>query len=89
MTKKALVQPNPFDEFFTVRFALEEMADVQLEIFDEKGVKVYETFKNELGIGEHDFIVEDAPYFASGMYFGKLSILGKRPWEFKILKVEK
>ena len=88
LTKEALVQPNPFDEFFIVKFALEEMADVQLEIFDEKGVKVYEASKMELGIGEHDFLVEDAPYFASGMYFGRLTIDGMRPWKFKVMKMQ-
>ena len=88
LTKEALVQPNPFDNFFTVRFELEEMADVRLEIFDKKGVKVYEDAMNELGIGEHNFLVEDAPYFASAMYFGRLTISGKRPWRFKVMKIE-
>jgi len=67
---------------------LEEMTDVKLEVFDAKGIKVYEDAKNELGIGEHNFIVEDAPYFASGMYFGRLTIKGKRPWKFKVMKME-
>ena len=88
LTKEPWIQPNPFTEFFKVRFALEKEADVELEIFDEKGVMVYEALKNELGIGEHDFLVEDAPYFASGIYFGRLTIDGKRPWKFKVLKVE-
>jgi len=86
LTKSVEVHPNPFNDYFEIKFELEEKNDVHLELFNVQGIKVYEWKQEEMVEGIHTLFIEDSPYFAAGMYLGKISLNRKRPLEFKILK---
>lgn len=87
LVKNILIHPNPFNDYFEVTFKIDEVKNVKLEIYDARGISLYQLSQNELSPGEHTFFVEDAPYFVAGTYFGKLTIDGKRPISFKLLKL--
>jgi subtilisin family serine protease len=63
--------PNPFNPRTTISFALEEEADVTLEIFDAAGRLVATLLEESKGIGRHA-VEFDASRLSSGVYFYRL-----------------
>ena len=86
LSNRLVIQPNPFKDFFKITFEINETKNVKLEIYDGKGVLLSEINQAELPQGEHTFLLEESQYFVPGMYFGKLTIEGKTPISFKVLK---
>ena len=87
LTNTVLIQPNPFNDFFQIKFELENEADVVLEIFNMQGIKVYEWSQEAMAADVHSLLIEDSQYFAAALYIGRISIKGKRPLDFKVLKL--
>ena len=61
-------QPNPFNPTTTIRFALEETAEVRLSVFDMNGSEVAVLVKGLAQRGENS-VVFDGSQLASGVYF--------------------
>ncbi len=87
LTKNVLVQPNPFNDFFQLKFELEEVNDVHIEIFNMQGIKIYEWSQEGMAAEVHTITVEDSQYFSAAMYVGRVTLKNKRPLDFKILKL--
>jgi agmatine deiminase len=67
--------PNPFKDQTQIKFLLKESADVQLRIFDSKGVKISTLVNANLNEGEHifNFYSKD---IASGIYTYIITVNG-------------
>ena len=87
LTKNVLIQPNPFNDYFEIKFELTEVKNVNIEICDVSGIKVFEWSAENMEQGEQTLKVEDLTPFAQGTYFGKVMIEGKRPLSFKLLRL--
>ncbi|HFB99223.1 MAG TPA: T9SS type A sorting domain-containing protein [Phaeodactylibacter sp.] len=88
LTKTVLVLPNPFGEFFQLKFELIKLNNVNLEIYNVQGMKIYEWSENDMLEGEHTILINELKPFSAGMYFGKLTIDGKKSQTFKLLKMQ-
>ncbi|MBD3169066.1 MAG: T9SS type A sorting domain-containing protein [candidate division Zixibacteria bacterium] len=67
--------PNPFNASTNINFALENEADVHLEVYNLLGEKVDELVNSNLTAGEHT-VNWDADEFSSGIYFYTLTAGG-------------
>jgi len=70
------VFPNPFDASSNISFSLDENAEVDLKIFDNKGEEVNVIEHGQLNAGQHTYVF-NGEGLADGVYFYRLSINGK------------
>lgn len=71
-------QPNPFKGETTISYQLNKYAGkVSLQIFDVRGVKLYETATSNVKAGNYSVDVKNID-FAPGMYFYSLEVDGTR-----------
>lgn len=71
-------QPNPFTNQTTVKYQLKKSAaDVAVQIFDVRGVKMYEKTEKNLKPGSYSLTVNDVN-FAAGVYFCTLTVDGEK-----------
>lgn len=68
--------PNPFRQFTTIEFQLQDAAQVSLEVFNLTGVRVAQLLNTNLGAGIYktQFSAGDLP---AGIYFSKLTVDGR------------
>jgi hypothetical protein len=64
----AKVYPNPFARATTIKYALEELGNVKIEIYNTLGNKISTTLKEHQNVGEHSFEFDADPY-ATGIYY--------------------
>lgn len=69
--------PNPANGFTTVRYALENNAEVTFEVMDVTGKKVISTFEGNRNAGTHSIEINSNELNA-GMYFYSIVVNGKR-----------
>ena len=70
--------PNPFAGETTIRFGLENQAEVKLEVFNIFGVQVAQLFEGEQGPGKHSYVFNSEKYGVSdGLYILKLTVDGQ------------
>jgi len=67
--------PNPFNNETQIQFSLEEVAEIELSIYNAKGEFVQNLLSSKLNKGKHSFSFK-ADGINSGLYFYKLSIDG-------------
>jgi hypothetical protein len=67
--------PNPFNSETQIQFSLEEVAEIELSIYNAKGEFVRNLLSSKLNKGKHSFSFK-ADGINSGLYFYKLSIDG-------------
>ena len=72
-TEFALYQnyPNPFNPSTTIRFSLNQPAQVQLRVFNALGELIKVLVDNRLGAGQHQAVF-DASKLSSGVYYYQL-----------------
>jgi hypothetical protein len=68
--------PNPFNSTTTIRFSVESQSNTSLRIFDINGRLIETLIDRKLLTGEHD-VLWNASNYASGIYFGKLTVANK------------
>jgi type IX secretion system substrate protein len=70
-------QPNPFTNATTINYHMKKSADrVSLQIYDVRGVKVYETSTSNVRTGSYSVDVQND--FTPGMYFYTLEVDGAK-----------
>ena len=69
--------PNPANGFTTVRYSLENNAEITFEVMDITGKKVISTFEGNRNAGTHTIEVNSNELNA-GMYFYSIVVNGKR-----------
>ncbi len=71
-------QPNPFKGATTINYQLKKYAgNVSLQIYDVRGVKLYETSTSNVKAGNYSVDVKNVS-FAPGLYFYSLEVDGAR-----------
>ena len=88
LSKSVMVQPNPFGDFFELKFELLKPNNVVLEIYNTQGMKIYEWSEDEMSEGEHTILIKELEDFSAGVYFGKMTVDGKKSRAFKLLKIQ-
>lgn len=68
-----MAMPNPTNDNSTVRFELEEPAEVDIALLDVTGRVVFQESKGELGIGTHTQLI-DMSGLRSGLYLLNLNV---------------
>lgn len=68
--------PNPFNPSTTLRFALPQLSQVSVDVFDISGRKVKNLYSGTLAPGEHT-VTWNCPNCASGVYFARLQAGGQ------------
>jgi len=66
------VYPNPFNPIITIRYGLNQNANIQFSIYDING-KLITTLINIFQIAGYHFITWDASNYSSGIYFLNMS----------------
>ena len=66
------IYPNPFNPITTIRYGLNQNANIQVSIYDING-RLITTLINEFQITGYHFITWDASNFSSGIYFLNIS----------------
>jgi len=61
--------PNPFRDFTTIPFTLEEELEVEIYLYSMTGKRVQKLFTGTLSEGDHDVTFEMGRDLASGVYF--------------------
>jgi len=70
--------PNPFTNQTTIRYQLKNTAsNVSLEIFDVRGVKVFDKTQKDVAAGKYSVDINRAN-FTSGIYFYSLTVDGNK-----------
>jgi len=73
-----MVFPNPFEGTATIRYQLEEGANVELAVYDMMGKQVDHYVNGFQAAGKYEFFFSpSASDFAKGMYFVKLTVDGR------------
>lgn len=72
-----MAMPNPTNDNSTVRFELEEPAEVELMLIDITGRVVFQESKGKLGSGKHTQLIEMSG-LRSGMYLLNMNVGGDR-----------
>jgi Secretion system C-terminal sorting domain len=71
-------QPNPFTNQTTVKYQLKKAAsDVAVQVYDIRGVKVFEKAEKNLKAGSYSVEISDNT-LSSGMYFCTLTVDGQK-----------
>lgn len=79
--------PNPFDQHFTVHFALEQGGKVSLELVDVTGRQVQLVYQEDyLEAGVYEILIP-AAQLAPGLYDCRISAEGKRE-QMKLVKIK-
>ncbi len=87
LINNVLVKPNPYYDYFELTFLLQNESDILIELYDMRGVKVFEYTQADMPQGEHTLFFEDSEFIAQGMYLGKLQVEGKRDIAFKMIRL--
>lgn len=87
LVKNLNVLPNPFVEKFDIQFSLNETSDIQIELYDSKGVTVKTLLQKDLPSGQHQISVS-ANELPNGVYFGKIISQGKVGESFRVMKMK-
>jgi hypothetical protein len=78
LVTSAELYPNPFSGNANLRFHLKNAADVQVELFDLSGKRLYSLLDTELPAGEHTLPVRAAEgNLPNGVYLIKLTVNGE------------
>ncbi|MDO9578336.1 MAG: FlgD immunoglobulin-like domain containing protein [Candidatus Cloacimonadales bacterium] len=84
--------PNPFNPSTTIRFDLPEAGKVKLTIYNIKGQKVKQLVSDQLAAGQHSCVWngkdESNKQAASGVYFYRLKVEGKKTLTNKMLMLK-
>jgi len=88
LTKTALIQPNPFYDFIKITFELKEDSNVELLLYDARGIIVYEWSQENMVNGVNTILIEDTDLLASSTYFGQINMDNQRSISFKVLKMK-
>ena len=68
--------PNPFKEETLLEFHIRQAGNVQLELFDQFGVKIQELMDTNLSPGIYKTAIK-ADALRNGVYFAKLTVDGR------------
>ena len=77
--------PNPFFSHINLALTLEETAQVDIELFDQKGRAIQQIGFGILGADQH-YLYADLSYLKAGLYFAKVQVGDQAPRTLKWMK---